>query len=294
MTATNAFRSAEYVLERKAAEAFSRWLRQMIHDDKNGRYIAFSLNTRYELDTLRALMEERTWMVAHDVHGLTREDTGAKLRAFGIFFFLLPATSSSGNKHYHGMIRIPANDVPEKEHWTWVNIKEQGKTTPLFVPRLVADLLFPRSRQSGNSAFGDLHLRNDGTHLSFLDWKSPTAESVLQYWMKESDGELRHFSEGEFVPHKVRAALPIRQGRQPRRKPGPRRSRKRLESVPAHRETVEEFLSRGGGVLIAPPGPAPEPTLPRHRRPRRASAGWNRRAKGRGTFQSSLRLSWRS
>lgn len=303
MTTTNASNPTDYALRRRVAEASTRWLKQMMHDDESGRYVAFSLNTRYRVatllsgtETLRSKMERQAWSVANELHGLTQGDTVARLRDFGIFFFLLPATSSRGNEHYHGLVRIPAVDVPETDRWVSVNIKEGGRITPLMVPPVVADLLFPNSRQSGNSTFGDLHLRNDGIHVSFLDGQSFTTRSVLQYWMKESDGEVRHFSEGEVIPEEVRLALPIRQGRERQRTPSqrPRLSRAPAPSAPARRETVEEFLGRGGRVLVARPGPAPEPILPRHRRPRRASAGWNRRVKKPGKYESSLRLSWRN
>lgn len=179
---------------------WTNWLRQHLHDDTKGIYFAFTLTTSYAEFTLKKKFETRCLDRRHR----------------GTFVFLLPATSARGHKHYHGLIRVPATDI---FGFTDVTIQEHGWDKSISVPWALRSLLWNNLTENPHSTFGNLHLRNCDTGRGYrvdpLMFQSDTADSVIDYWKKTLDHELRDFSEGEFIPHNVRASVKVRAGRDP-------------------------------------------------------------------------------
>lgn len=176
----------------EVTHAWTNWLKQHLHDDTNGRYAAFTLTTEYSQWVLREKFSDRC--------------------SAGTFVFLLPATSARGHQHFHGLIRVPANAI---QCQTEVTIREAGRDKSIEVPELLRTLLWNRYTQTTKSTFGDLHLRNDGKQVVLMTYRTDAAASVLSYWKKTSDHEVRDFSNGEFIPHHHRTAIKVRKGRDP-------------------------------------------------------------------------------
>lgn len=172
----------------KKARAWVRWLKQHIHDDKKGRYVAFSLITRYSEDKVIELIKERC-------------------KKKGVFVFLLPAISFAGTKHFHGLVRLPLVSLKGNRNWTVAEIREHDEPLPIRVPIVLYDCFWNRDTFNTGSTFGNLHLRHDGRLVDILTPHSFVARSVMAYWTKTTDGELRDFDEGRFVPHKHRTLL---------------------------------------------------------------------------------------
>ncbi len=185
----------------KVSKSWTNWLKQHLHDDTKGRYFAFTLTTNYSDFVLRKKLENHCLDPHHS----------------GTFVFLLPATSASGHKHYHGLIRVPASDATVGV--TEVTIEEHGQDKTIHVPWVLRSLLWNSYTINPHSTFGNLHLRHvptsDGYRVEPLIFNSDIADSVIHYWKKTLDHELRDFSEGAFIPHDVRAAIKVRTGRDP-------------------------------------------------------------------------------
>jgi len=177
--------------------SWSGWLRQHLHDDARGRYIAFSLSTDYSQERLARRINANC--------------------PAGVFIFVLPAVSRMGVRHFHGLIRIPESASTE---WSIAEIREHDMLITIRVPTVLKDFLWNPETWNRDSRFGNLHLRHDDAsptpRVAFLTFGSDAAESVLTYWSKTSDGEIRKFSEGEFEPHAHRLAVKSRTGRPPK------------------------------------------------------------------------------
>lgn len=182
------------------SQRWTNWLKQHLHDDTKGIYFAFTLTTDYSGFALRKKFETLCLDRLHR----------------GTFVFLLPATSARRHKHYHGLIRVPATDI---FGFTEVTIQEHGWDKSISVPWVLRSLLWNDLTKNRYSTFGNLHLRNEATDRGYrvapLTFQSDTADSVVDYWTKTFDHELRDFSEGEFIPHSVRASIKVRTGRDP-------------------------------------------------------------------------------
>lgn len=249
----NQLRPTNYIMNRAAIDTFCRWFNQMFHDDHGrGRYVSISLNSHDSLKVLGARITAMCFKIAKEYGDLRTDDTHANFRKNGLFFFIFPATSANGTLHYHGLIRIPSWMIPAIEEWVLVRIREKTKPKEIRMPPVLKDLLFPKALESGTSTLGDLHIRNDDVQVTFLGFKkSDAAKSVLAYWANQSDGEIRDFGGGGFFPQQVRMALPIREGREPMKKRGRRRS-SRPRAITKPRETLNEFIARGGSVTRLP------------------------------------------
>ena len=183
-------------LDREVGRSFDQWMQQTLHDDTGGCYVAFSLNTRYSQQAFTDRISERC---------SNRQ-----------FFYVLPATSWGGRVHYHGLIRFPATRLEPTNRWVSAEINEDGNALPIWVPLVLKELAWNAKTKNTGSTFGDLHLRNDGTHVELLTSGSCVAASVLDYWQKTSDGEVRDFSSGDFFPYDNRRAVKVRTGRPPK------------------------------------------------------------------------------
>lgn len=181
---------------REVRRAWTRWLKQHLHDDVYGRYVAFSLNTQYRKETLSQKFSTRC--------------------PDGVFVFLLPAVSRAGRIHYHGFIRVPVERIEALQDWTPAVICQQGCHYTIRVPRIIRNLLWNSHTKNEESAFGNLHLDNHDEHLSLITYGSGGSQKILNYWNKTRDGEVRMFSEGEFIPHEARKLVPVRKGRDPK------------------------------------------------------------------------------
>jgi len=189
---------------RLAISGWIRWLKQTLHDDFHGLYCAFSLNTRYGMDVLSKRFEDRCAHINKDSKNHYLESA---------YVFLLPAISNGGRRHYHGWIRLPKCRIEAPESWRSFPMKEHGTPIRIKGPSLLKDFLFT-NRWNSTSMFGDLHVRHSGGRVEWLSHSDPA--SVLAYWSNTSDGELREFAKGAFIPHNVRTAIPVRKGREPK------------------------------------------------------------------------------
>lgn len=193
---------------------WTRWLHQTFNDDAFGHWIAFTLNTRYSVNQLVDKFETRCQYTAQLFYHLAPTDSRARTRRRGVCAFVMPAISLNGRLHFHGLIRIPRQDLDPVELWNNVTFNESGCLRTIRIPPVLKHLLFRRP-DSEQSTFGDIHLRHDGERVVFLNEDGQTADSVLSYWSKVKDGEMRKFSDGQFVPHAVRAVLSVRRTREP-------------------------------------------------------------------------------
>ena len=180
-------------------KAWTRWMRQHLHDDPGGRYVAFTLTTRFSRRKLERRIKERCGP--------------------GTFFYLLPAVSYMGMLHYHGLIRFPSSEMGSVDGWIEVEISDDSVPFPIKVPAVLNHLLWNQRTDNTGSTFGNLNLRHDGAKVEILTHGGHTANSVLTYWEKTNDGELRDFTAGDFVPFDHRKGIPVRKGRPPRPKP---------------------------------------------------------------------------
>jgi hypothetical protein len=172
-----------------------RWLNQHLHDDKNGRYAAFSLSTSYSVESIRKRFEARC-----------PDET---------FIFLLPSVSAGGNEHFHGLVRIPERATTDLRSWVPVLISEDNSDLGIYVPQPIKSIFWnPRSTQL-ESNLGDIHFSSDGERIKLFTYRNGNAQGVFRYWKKRRDGEIRHFGEGEFIPHRNRTAIRVRTGRDP-------------------------------------------------------------------------------
>lgn len=174
------------------------WINQQLHDDTNGRYFAFSLNSAYQMNWLTQRLEARC--------------------PRSVFFYVLPAISFAGNYHFHGLGRLAAEHLDNKALWVKVPINEHSKEITIKVPQILHDVLWRRSANQKKSwnIFGDLHLRHTGRYLDTFTYGPGVAHSVLSYLGKTSDGEIREFSQGDFVPFDHRSLIKVRTGREPK------------------------------------------------------------------------------
>lgn len=182
-------------LTRFETKQWVRWLAQHLHDDKKGRYAAFSLNSLYSLRALRKRCEARC-----------PDET---------FVFLLPAVSASGMEHYHGLVRVPERSTTDPRCWVQALISEDSKDCGIYVPLPIKNLFWSPNPSKLDSNLGDIHFNNDGDQVQLFTHERGDAYRVFRYWEKRRDGEIRHFGEGEFMPHRNRAAIRVRKGRDP-------------------------------------------------------------------------------
>ncbi len=191
------------------ARVWASWTKQLLHDDHHGHWAAITLNTHYRQHALYQLMAQQCW----DQSRLRPWDSRHDLRAHGACFYVLPATTWAGRQHFHGLVRVPRADVEPTQWWVPVVIREHSKPLTIRVPMALKRVLYrhPWTHEyREESIFGDLHLRHVDGYVDFLGHDTATTESILNYWRKRSDGELRNFNDSEFVPNEVRMALPIR------------------------------------------------------------------------------------
>lgn len=176
-------------------QQYVRWLDQHLHDDSKGRYAAFSLSTSYVVKSIRKRLEARCL-----------DET---------FVFLLPSVSAGGNEHFHGLVRIPERSTTDPRYWVPALISEESKDLGIYVPLSIRNIFWnPHSTQL-ESNLGDLHFDNDGERVHLFTHQRGHAYRVFRYWKKRRDGEIRHFGESEFIPHRNRAAIKVRKGRDP-------------------------------------------------------------------------------
>ena len=230
-------------LKEKVANAWCRWLKQVIHDDAYGHWVAFTLTTRYRLSVLAQRFTERCRLV----DGWTADHSDLRMRRSGLCAYILPAVSAANHSHFHGILRLPRSECPPDAEWVTVKIDEASKRLKISVPPILRALLWKKP-DSPQSTFGNVHLRHTDHRVELLDPKS--GQSVLSYWNQNRDGEHRDFDEAVFAPWGMRNVLKIRRGREP---VAVTRRRKRTQAAPGRRQSVEEFLAGGGTITVLAP-----------------------------------------
>ena len=238
--------------QQRITDAWCRWLKQLIHDDCAGRWVAFSLTTRYSILALAKRFAEK----CQAVDGWLPSDTPEHQRQNGTCAYILPSTSASDHRHAHGLIRIPADQCVSEGLWVSATIHRSNNPLTIAVPHVLKRLLW-KHNDSPYSTFGNIHLRHENGRVDLLTPDS--TQSVLNYWNQNFDGEYRDFDQAVFAPWRFRAALNIRQGRSPIKASPPKKRSRRISAV---RESVEQFLARGGCIEQAPPAPDPRDLTP--------------------------------
>ena len=228
---------------KRTTNAWCRWLNQLLHDDHDGYWIAFTLTTRYSLNALAKRMSDRCQMV----DGYQPTDSDQRQRRNGLCAYILPAVSAAKHRHSHGLLRIPRSACPPDTDWVPVTISESSRPLVIRVPSILQRLLWAKPTAK-TSTFGNLHLRHRNGAVDLLTKK--TADSVWSYWNQSRDGEHRNFDEGVFAPWRMRSALNIRQGREPR---VVKRQPVRGRGTPDPRQSVDDFLAQGGYITVVPP-----------------------------------------
>jgi hypothetical protein len=227
----------------KVTNAWCRWLRQAIHDDHYGHWVAFTLTTRYRLSVLAERFTDR----CQSVDGWTLEHSDLRRRRSGLCAYILPAIAASNHAHFHGMVRLPRSECPPDDEWVPITIQEASSWLSIRVPPILRTLLWKKP-DSPQSTFGNIHLRHADGMVELLTPKS--GQSVLSYWNQHRDGEHRDFDAAVFAPWGMRGVLKIRRGREPI---SATRRRLRSRAAPGARQTVAEFLSAGGTITVVPP-----------------------------------------
>ena len=219
-----------------------RWLKQAIHDDHYGHWVAFTLTTRYRLSVLAERFTDR----CQAVDGWTAEHSDLRMRRSGLCAYILPAVSAAKHAHFHGMLRLPRSECPPDADWVPVEIREDSSPLSIRVPPILRTLLWKKA-DSPQSTFGNIHLRHTDGRVELLTQKS--GQSVLSYWNQHRDGEHRDFDEAVFAPWGMRNVLKIRRGREPIAVP---RRRLRARAAPGPRQSVDQFLTDGGTITVVP------------------------------------------
>ena len=230
-------------LKETVKNTWCRWLKQAIHDDHYGHWVAFTLTTRYRLSTLAERFTERCRLV----DGWTAEHSDLRMRRSGLCAYILPAVSAANHSHFHGMLRLPRSECPPDADWVPVEIRESRQRPTILVPPILRTLLWKKA-DSPQSTFGNIHLRHTDGRVELLTQKS--GQSVLSYWNQNRDGEHRDFEAAVFAPWGMRRASKIRRGREPI---AVTRRRLRARAAPVRRQSVEEFLAGGGTITPVPP-----------------------------------------
>jgi len=229
-------------LKDQLTNTWCRWLKQAIHDDHYGHWVAFSLTTRYRLSTLAERFTERCRLV----DGWTAEHSESRMRRSGLCAYILPAVSAAKHAHFHGLLRLPRSECPSDADWVSATIQEDSSPLSIRVPPILRTLLWKKP-DSPQSTFGNIHLRHTDGRVELLTQQS--GQSVLSYWNQNRDGEHRDFDEAVFAPWGMRRALKIRRGREPI---AVTRRRLRARAAPVRRQSVEEFLADGGTITVVP------------------------------------------
>ena len=229
-------------LKDKLTNTWCRWLKQAIHDDHYGHWVAFSLTTRYRLSTLAERFTERCRLV----DGWTAEHSESRMRRSGLCAYILPAVSAAKHAHFHGLLRLPRSECLSDADWVSATIQESSSPLSIRVPPILRTLLWKKP-DSPQSTFGNIHLRHTDRRVELLTPKS--GQSVLSYWNQNRDGEHRDFDEAVFAPWGMRHALKIRRGREPI---AVTRRRLRARAAPVRRQSVDQFLADGGTITVVP------------------------------------------
>lgn len=216
-------------VQARSNASWARYLAQLINDDKLGAYYSFSLTTPASLEVIKPLLYRRC-LAATNLHNPTprRQLNRAELEKWsrsqiahrGTMVFLLPSTSAAGLYHFHGLVRTPREFcdalLPMKHY-------REGKREEVMVPQEV-DFVFGvhRADDKGNNLLRNINITtprddNDDDNTDapstprqavLLHEDEPARTNVLAYYQKTNDGEVRDFTNAQFIPHIIRKALP--------------------------------------------------------------------------------------
>ena len=119
--------------------------------------------------------------------------------------FLLPAFSAAGLYHYHGLVRTPreySHDVLPITHYV------NGKNQEVMVPQEVDFVLGKFRKDDSSNLLRNINLTHEGDIAVLLHENATVRAAVLSYYQKTKDGEVRDFTQAQFIPHIIRKALP--------------------------------------------------------------------------------------
>lgn len=208
-------------LDEQVKDSWKRWNKQLLNDDAYGHWFAFTLTTHLT-DKFLWRKFERRCAFAMNANGLEPPllptdamPTRTDIRKQGVVVFVLPSVSREGHKHFHGMCRTPMN-----QPLTTLTIWETNKPQNIVVPMSLRQVFEVRFGKGVDGTFRNINILHDqvpcevlgmkcqGTALPLDSELDIASHRVLNYWNKTKDGEHRDFSNGEWVPHWVRHALP--------------------------------------------------------------------------------------
>jgi hypothetical protein len=191
--------------QHKTKSSWTKYLRQLVHDDRHGSWFAFSLTS--ELPPASVIKKLARRCEANSISAQTSSaDSIARVRRRGVCAFVVPSVSAAGHTHTHGMVRVPK--MFSQPGWE-MDIQEHGTTIRIDVPLMLAEVFRTQYGEHADTAFININILNDGRRAVVLGHNDDFDERrTYRYWTKTEDGEVRNLNDAEFVPHWVRAALP--------------------------------------------------------------------------------------
>ena len=201
-------------VQTKSNASWGKYLNQLVGDDVLGAYCAFSLTTTASIEILARILRRRC-LAATNLHNpiprrqLNRVElkkwSRSQIAHRGTMVFLLPSTSASGLYHFHGLVRTP-------REWSHsllpINHYVNGKKEEVRVPQEVDFVLGKVRRDASNDLLRNINLTHVGDIAVLLHENAAVRASVIAYYQKTNDGEVRDFSAAQFIPHIIRKALP--------------------------------------------------------------------------------------
>ena len=194
--------------------SWGKYLDQLVNDDVLGAYVSFSLTTTASIDVLARVFHRRCLAATNIYNPIPRSTLNRKeirkwsrsqLAHRGTMVFLLPSTSAAGLYHYHGLVRTPrewSHSLLPLTHYV------NGKKEEVKVPTAVDFVLGKVRKDASNDLLRNINLTHDGDRVVLLHENAAIRASVIAYYQKTKDGEVRDFTQAQFIPHIIRKALP--------------------------------------------------------------------------------------
>ena len=76
------------------------------------------------------------------------------------------------------------------------------------MPTAVDFVLGKVRKDASNDLLRNINLTHDGDRVVLLHENAAIRASVIAYYQKTKDGEVRDFTQAQFIPHIIRKALP--------------------------------------------------------------------------------------
>ncbi len=188
--------------------AVADWVRESVEHDRAADYYSFALNTTLpgSAKFIPAFRQASQTATVRLFPSFSRSHPERHDAMSSVGVIVIPAVSASGRLHFHGWIRMPcsASQTPKR-----LGIFENGVRIAIQAPEglvtLVDTLVYDNdapfnARSAGFTSLWIAH--RDGQAVS-----TRTNGFGFKYLLKTADGELRMWSEAEFIPKMVFARV---------------------------------------------------------------------------------------